>query len=277
MLSGKEATVKRLSRMRFFTRLCAAVVLLSGVACVIFPGPRQAGAISIADPKQNLTSSPWPMNGNGGAISRKSNPGEAADIRTRVEKFVHRKYNAVPYLKSKALGSEAVPILQAMLRDTSETANWATIIMALGFIGDSSSVGPFIDFLENRFDGDVNLNQFGALLTVLDALGFIANNGSVAALEYLSNACYVKTWMAKDLKWHFRHYSGESLDILLAKIGVNGLSYSGTDKAREILLSLEENPESAKSGVELKPNIEEGLERIDRIQKEGVTRVFRAQ
>jgi hypothetical protein len=263
--------------MRFFTRLCAAVVLLSGVACVIFPGPRQAGAISIADPKQNLTSSAWPTNGNGGAISRKSNPGEAADIRTRVEKFVHRKYNAVPYLKSKALGSEAVPILQAMLRDTSETANWATIIMALGFIGDSSSVGPFIDFLENRFEGGVNIGQLNALLNVLDALGFIANNGSSSALGYLSKACYVKTWMDEDLKWHFRNYSGERLAILLAQEGVMGLSYSGTDKAKEILLSLQKHPESEKSGAELAPQIRQGLKQVDRIQKEGVTRVFRAQ
>ena len=87
----------------------------------------------------------------------------------------------------------------------------------------------------------------------------------------------MKIWLAKGLKWHYRHYSGERLAVLLAKLGANGLSISGTNRAREILLSLQKHPESARSASALRPNIEEGLERIDRIQKEGALKVFGRQ
>jgi hypothetical protein len=180
-------------------------------------------------------------------------------------------------LKARELGAEAPPTLEAMLRDTSETEYWDVIVTTMGFIGDSSCVGTLVDFLENRFKGEVNSWQLGALLSAISALGHIAGNGSSSALEYLSRACYVRTWEAKALKWHFRKYSGERLAILLAKIGVNGLSVSGTDRARHILLDLQSHPESAKSAAALKSNIKEGLERIDRIQKEGAVKVFGGQ
>jgi hypothetical protein len=108
-------------------------------------------------------------------------------------------------------------------------------------------------------------------------MGHIAGNGSVRALDYLAKACYVKTWLTKELKWHYRNYSEEKLAILLAKIGVNGLSFSGADRAREILTNLQKNPESTKSAIALKYNIEEGLERIQRLQKEGAVNVFGGQ
>jgi len=278
ILSRKEAIVKRLSRIQLLTCLCAAIALVPGVSSALMCGGGLVDAVSSTSLHQHFTHPVWSADGKGGAVTGKANSEQASDIRTRVDDFVHRRYiHGVPYLKAKKLGSEALPTLEAMLRDTSETEHWDIIVTTMGYIGDSSSVVTLVDFIENRFKGEVNSWQCVALLSSIGALGHIAGNGSSSALEYLSKACYVKTWEAKALKWHFRKYSGERLAIVLAKFGVNGLSKSGTERARELLLNLERHPESAKSESALKPNIEEGLQRIDRIQKEGALKVFEKQ
>jgi hypothetical protein len=198
-----------------------------------------------------------------------------ADVRQRVEAFAHKRYtHGVPYLEARALGTEALPILKAMLADVREEEYWPTIVTIMGFIGDPGSTDDLVGFLENRFAGEVTLNQFRALLLVNGALGHIAGNGGVRALEYLAQGARASTWLAKDLKWSYRHHAGEDLAVLLAKIAVNGLSFSGTERAREILSELQRNPESARTGLALKSNIEEGLPRIERLQREGAARVF---
>jgi hypothetical protein len=203
---------------------------------------------------------------------------EPKNLQSRVEEFVHARYfHGVPYFEAKKLDIKALPILKAMLEDTLQVEYWPTIIMTIGFIGEDSTVDILVDFIENRFEGEVSVNQFGALLTVNCALGHIASGGSERALEYLAKACYVKRWLAKELKWYYGNYSGEKLAILLAKIGVNGLSFSGTDRAKEILNDLQKNPESAKSAIDLKYNIEEGLVRIRRLQEEGTMNFFGGQ
>jgi len=276
--SGMEAVMKRPSRIQLLTCLCAGVALVPGFVFALMPTCGFTDAVRTTAPSQDVVHFAWSPDSRRAAVTVKANSEEASDIQTRVETFVRHRYShGVPYLRAKELGAEALPILEAMLRDTSETEYWDTIVMTMGFIGDSSSVGTLVDFLENRFDGEVTLRQFGALLSVNNALGNIAGNGSLHALDYLSTACYVKIWLAKGLKWHYRHYSGERLAVLLAKLGANGLSISGTNRAREILLSLQKHPESARSASALRPNIEEGLERIDRIQKEGALKVFGRQ
>lgn len=218
------------------------------------------------------------LEGDRVAVIGKATSAETSDIQTRVENFARHIYpHGVPYLEAKRLGVEALPTLEELLRDTSQVEFWTTIVETMGFIGDSSSVKPLVDFVENRFEGDVNIREFSALLSVNGALGFIAGNGSSAAIEYLSRGCYVKTWMARDLKWHYGKYSGGKLALLLTRIAVNGLSCSGTDTAKSTLLELKEHPENESTASALSSNIREGLERIDRIQKEGADSVFGAQ
>ena len=203
---------------------------------------------------------------------------EEAEISRTVRSFVHQRYiEGVPYLRARALGEQAVPVLQEMLADPLEEEFWPTIVITMGFIGDDRAVDALIDFLENRFDQEVSLNQFRALLVVNSALGHIAGQGSVRALDYLVESCYVATWLEKSLRWSYGKYSGERLAVLLAKIGVNGLSFTGTERAHRILSDLKARPESERYASALEPNIEEGLVWLERIRTEGRDRVFGEQ
>jgi hypothetical protein len=203
---------------------------------------------------------------------------EEVAISRAVRSFVHQRYiEGVPYLKARALGAQAIPILQGLLADPLEEEFWPTIVMTMGFIGDEAAVDALIDFLENRFEREVSIDQFRALLVVNSALGHIAGEGSARALDYLAESCYVGTWQEKNLRWSYGTYSGERLAVLLAKIGVNGLSFSGTERAHQIMSDLQLRPEAAKYASALEPNIEEGLVRLERIRTEGRDRVFGGQ
>lgn len=192
-----------------------------------------------------------------------------------VERFVHQQYiHGVPYRAAKQLGPTALPHLERMLQDQSEEEHWAKIVTIIGFIGNIRSAEPLIIFLEDRFKGEVTIHQFRALLMVNEALGHVARNGSQVAFEHLMSGCNIDMWIKKGIKWRYANYYGERLAILLAKVSVNGLSHSGMDEAKEILLGLKAKPESDKAAIALHWNIEEGLERIDRIRNEGATAVF---
>jgi hypothetical protein len=204
-----------------------------------------------------------------------STPSQADDLELRVRDFVHQRYvHGVPYGGARELGPEAVPILEAMLDDPTEEEFLPTIVMTIGFIGEESSLAALVDFLENRHHGEVSIHQFRALLAVNSAMGHIAGRGSALAFDYLARGCRSATWREKELAWSYQHWSGEGLAILLSKISVNGLSFTGTERAEEILLDLRENPESPASAAALLPNIDEGLVRIQRIRESGPEEVF---
>ena len=211
----------------------------------------------------------------------------------RVKEFVRQEYvHGIPYDKARSLGPAAIPILESMLSDSKEQAAWPNIVTTLGYVGNESSTEHLIDFLENRFQEEINPNQFRALLLAPPALGHLAQRGDRKAYSYLQELAAEGLTGKRKFKWRFGSYSGEVLSLQMAEVAVNGIAVTGTSDARAFLLRVEDSlkgderePPSSllpwtsdapmeEADTALKGNIDQGLALIDRIQNEGASKVF---
>jgi hypothetical protein len=194
------------------------------------------------------------------------------DVRT----FVHRRYiHGVSMVDARALGTQAVPRLHELLAQPSEADAWANIVAVLGFIGDRSSVDVLTRFLTERFDGEVNLPTFTALLAVPLALGDLARaRGDSSALGFLRDGAHLSTWNQRAVRWRFRSYQGERLSRLLTRDCVNGIARIGGGPARDLLGQLQSHPESSDQAAYLKPNIADAVQFVERLEKDGEQKAF---
>lgn len=195
-----------------------------------------------------------------------------------VEDFVRADFfHGLPISAARNYDRTNAPKLIQMLNDPMEKGCWPNIVTTLGVIGDESVISPLVDFLEHRFEGEVDLKTFNALLNVSAALGHAAYRGNTNALNYLKNNHTVSAWKSKALGWTFKRYEGDKLSILLCKIHVRGIAISGKQEAKDLLLKM--NTDQGAEYVELRTyaaaNIAEALSFYDLLIAVGPDEAFK--
>ncbi|HEX7078103.1 MAG TPA: hypothetical protein VF363_06770 [Candidatus Eisenbacteria bacterium] len=178
--------------------------------------------------------------------------------------FVH----GVPYEDAHALGPEAVPILHQLLEDDQYRSERSAIIAAIAFIGAPESFGILLDFSWHRPRGEVDLDTFQALMAVQSVMGTLRTR---EAIDYLAAGVSPQFWEA--IPWTFGRYHGAERDLYLSKTAINGLSYTGSRRAAEVLARLKKKPFSPRQ----QSNIEEGIVRNAAIRSAGLVEYIRAQ
>jgi hypothetical protein len=139
---------------------------------------------------------------------------------------------------ARRLGREAVPVLAQVLRLGEPSSKLGEdrlrSVVALGEIGDESSVESLIYFLENTGGEVVEVNQDArnALFAVPLALGKIAARSSEKAVENLIIYANPETWKERELPWARVKYPSFK-DLL--RNSLYGLGLSGQRRAREAL------------------------------------------
>jgi len=180
--------------------------------------------------------------------------------------FVTQLYiHGLPYAEARRFPPSAVPTLIAMLDEPANAPYFSNIVQTVGIIGDGSGTSPLIAFLERP--GAVSQPEFQGRLATLLALGHLARQGDDAALAYLDAGCSPSEWAERGVSFTFGQYAGDSLNVLLAKMSVNGLAGSG--RGRQRLVQLRDAPESADVAEALKYNVLEGLQFDARVRTEG--------
>lgn len=200
-----------------------------------------------------------------------------ASAQMNVEEFVRVRYkHGLPFQEATKFGRSSVPVLLRMLADDKERPYWANIVLTLGIIGDDSAIDPLINFLEKRFEGEVDLDTLNALLTVMPALGHAAYKGNVRALNYLLTNHTIEKLAAKRINWRFQKYSGDTLDILLSKMLIRGLAVSAKQSAKDLLVKMQTDPapEYVRLRQQCNSNISEGIDLHQRLLRDGPVATF---
>ena len=188
---------------------------------------------------------------------------QAVDER-RVREFVHsRFFHGVPSGQSRRLGIQALPILSRLLRDEAEKPYWLNIIQTIGPIGDTAYFDTLRAFVWNRFQGDLDLLTFKALMLAQANLGTIANRSSRAVI-YLSTHADPSAWSS--LPWHYGAYQGARLGVQMTLSSIDALSYVNDPAVATMLLQLQAEPPAPEQVA----NISEGLRRNAAIRRIGL-------
>lgn len=184
-------------------------------------------------------------------------------------------YHGVNYTVARSFGPDAVSMLLEMLEDEKEKESWANIINVLGMIGGPKVTGHFIEFLERRFNGDVDQWTWKALLAVLPSMGFLATDPKSEAFKYLSDGMRSRFWEKRDLQWTYPALNPGEREILLTKLTINGLGIAGNSEAEELLQSFStEKKKDKRNWVYYSGNMDDALTTIDKIRRLGHERMF---
>jgi hypothetical protein len=188
--------------------------------------------------------------------------GRDSTLFARVKIFVSRLYiHGVPYQEAHALGPQALPILDRLLRYENYKPYWANTVTAIGFIGAPKGFPILRRFLLDRFAGEVDGETFNALLITPSILGTIQTNEVVEFLEPRVNP---DAW--RDIRWNFGSMRRDVIRRELSECAIHGLSYTGTPRAKRALLALKERPYyQSQLG-----SIDQGLEAVDGIAAKGL-------
>lgn len=203
--------------------------------------------------------------------------GFAAETSVDATSFVCREYkHGVPYVPARAYTAADVESLRRVLADPANEPYWANTIITMGIIGDARVTQPIVDFLERRFEGEVSLARFNALLSAPLALGHAAMHGNQAALDYLVRHHTLAAWEAKDLEWTFQRYRGHTRSVLLAKMVIRALAFGCKPETKAVLVRMRDSEQS--EYVELRrhaqADITEALEFYELLEKQGPEKTF---
>ena len=169
--------------------------------------------------------------------------------------------HGVDYGAAHDLGPAALPLLEEYLNSPRMKAHWPNIISTMAFIGEPQVHDILDGFIMNRFEGEVDLMTFQALICAQGALGHVGDPQLSTELAQGADPAY---WLT--LPWQYKHYNGEHLQILWSKLSINALSYTASEHAEESLRGLEQAPFHPRQ----MSNITEGLERIPTIRSMGI-------
>jgi hypothetical protein len=151
-----------------------------------------------------------------------------------------------------------------MLRDEDQKSWWSNIVTTIGYIGHCTGYDTLRSFTWDRFEGEVDLETFQALIAAQGVLGHIAAFDCARALEEIETGVDPRSW--NGLPWKYRNWEGRKLAVLWSKLSINALSYTGKEGSASVLARLQEHPyaESQRS------NIEEGISRNEMIKSVGL-------
>ncbi len=212
------------------------------------------------------------------SINFSGNADDSSATRLKAVDYVLKIYkHGLPYAEARKYAAEDVPALINVLSDAREEKFWANTVLLLGIIGTDEAVTSLKTFLETRFTGEVSIDKFNALLSVLQALGHAASRGNSSALKYLLSNSLPEQWSALDLRWKFKKYEGEKLHILLSKLSMQGLALSCRPEARELLLKMRDSKDETYVSLRkfATDDIRECIESYDTLSKEGHEKVLK--
>lgn len=175
--------------------------------------------------------------------------------------------HGVPYAEAHALGPKSLPVLSRLLRDPTFSGSWAYTVTTMAFVDAPGTLDTLRSFLRDRFQGDVGVDTFQALLVTPSMMGTLSDPRVVPVLSLWIDPAY---W--KSTPWWFEVYRGADLGVLLSKSAINGISYSGSKQAGEILGALKKQPYSEQQVS----NIDEGIKRHEEIAKVGFAEYARS-
>ncbi len=198
------------------------------------------------------------------------------EIIMQVDDLVGKHYmDGVPYAQAHDLGAQALPYLFELLADPDQKLFWVNIIVAIGFIEDSSAVNPLVAFLEAP-EEEVDGFNFRALLSIPYALGCIASNGSPDAIGFLAEKATGQKGFP--LRWTFR---GKQIDQLIEEQSVMALAVSGRPEARQVLRNLQsvmaKTGDETSSKARKRSFVSQGLDLMNSIDTKGRARVLNPQ
>ena len=204
-----------------------------------------------------------------GAAQGSSGPTQRSELEERLEAYFSQEFiHGVPYQEAHDFGHEALPTLGRFLLDEPHRSARPYIAAAIAFIGAPESYVILRRFLWEEFEGEVDVHTFRALLATPSLMGTIHRKEAVDDLILGVNPSHWKT-----IKWTFGHHRGDDLQLLLSKVAINGLSYTGSPQARSVLEQLKKKPYSERQAS----NIKEGLERHAKIASKGLPEYMRSQ
>jgi hypothetical protein len=181
-----------------------------------------------------------------------------------VRLFVQQPYvHGVPFDGARALGADALPILEKLLGSDEFKPFWTNIVTTAGFIGGVDASRLLNDFVASRFEGEVDRETFQALIAAQGITGHATWGDGDTGLAILERGVDPSSWSS--LKWTYRRYQGEALGLLWSKLTINALSYSRHPRAGEILSALAQRPFAEQQ----RSNIEEGAVRHAEILRAG--------
>ena len=157
-----------------------------------------------------------------------------------VTEFVRQHFVAgVPYaVVVAAYGPEDVPPLLEMLGDSAEAEWQVNVIAVLGMIGTEEQVfEPLVATLEEGGEVEDPM-AYRARATVPLALGYLANGGSEAALDYLAEAAQPTFWRRTETARASFQASADEAAAQMATQAQLGLALAGTEEALATLEAL---------------------------------------
>lgn len=187
-----------------------------------------------------------------------------------VEDFVGASYHhGLPVEQAERYGAEAVPVLLSMLKKSEHKAAWPNIVFMLGLLNDESAAEPLIEFLENRFTGEVDNITYRALVAVPGSLGLLSKGSESKAENYLIQGLDLKRWNQDRIKWRYPALGIEQIPLLLTQLSISSVATTGTEKSLQQLEKFKAKlqQESSHSYPTLLPKIDEAI-RINKMVKE---------
>jgi len=199
---------------------------------------------------------------NSEAVAVASTTPQTQDPALEVFDFVVSTHvHGVDYGPAHDFGPAAIPVLEQYLQAPEMKEHWPAVLSTLACIGEPQVHDIVDDFIWNRFDGQVDLHTFQALICAQSVLGHVGDPQLTFELADGTDPDY---WQA--LPWSYEHYNGEHLRILWSKLSINALSYTATVYAERVLSDLRDAPFHPRQ----MSNITEGLERIPAIRRMGL-------
>ncbi len=181
-----------------------------------------------------------------------------------VRLFVQQTYvHGVPFDGARALGQDALPVLEKLLGADEYKPYWVNIVTTAGYIGGGEASRILRDFVWNRFEGEVDRESFQALIAAQGITGHATWADDEAISNDLDKGVDPSHWAG--LKWTYRRYQGQALGLLWSKLTINALSYSNHPRASVILAELATRPFAEQQ----RSNIDEGLSRHAEIVRAG--------
>jgi hypothetical protein len=161
-----------------------------------------------------------------------------SQLNTRVRDFVTPTYvHGVPYDDARALGPQALPILEQLLRDPSMVRHRRNIIITIGMIGTPAAQPVLITFVQNG-SGELSAQEVSLRVDALLALGYAANTSTdLSELTYLRNGLDNASWAAPRVQWTLP--GGASPAARLRLQAINSLGLTGKPQADQALVQLQ--------------------------------------
>jgi hypothetical protein len=153
----------------------------------------------------------------------------SAPTRSEVLSFVQTMWmHGPPFHRAQDLGSASLSTLYEALRDQNSRRYWSNAVFAIGAIGDTASFDTLLNFIWDRFSGDVDLDTFRALMGAQAAFGTMSAR-SPKVLQYLERTSRPVAWRA--IRWRYESNSGDKLSRIMSKMAIQSLSLSASPGA----------------------------------------------